>query len=146
MDQLSAIHRHHDLCLYSGVSQGLSSRLWTYLMIDRIRDSFIAPVGVHFILDFLVSLLLPIKLHSKDLASCSLYIMIKFHLLLQLKYLLQCLWSLPRLKLLMLKLLLSQYNFNSSICSNLQCCYSSSIAVRAVVNTVNTLAVQVLLV
>ena len=33
-------------------------------MIDRIRDSFIAPVVVHFILDFLVSLLLPIKLHS----------------------------------------------------------------------------------
>ena len=64
MDQLSAIHRHHDLFLYSGVSQGLSSRLWTYLMIDRIRDSFIAPVVVHFLLDFLVSLLLPIKLHS----------------------------------------------------------------------------------
>ena len=64
MDQLSAIHRHHDLFLYSGVSQGLSSRLWTYLMIDRIRDSFIAPVVVHFILDFLASLLLPIKLHS----------------------------------------------------------------------------------
>ena len=64
MDQLSAIHRHHDLFLYSGVSQGLSSKLWTYLMIDRIRDSFIAPVVVHFILDFLVSLLLPIKLHS----------------------------------------------------------------------------------
>ena len=64
MNKLSAIHRHHNLFLYNGVSQGLSSRLWAYLMIDRIRDSFITPVGVHFILDFLVSLLLPIKLHS----------------------------------------------------------------------------------
>lgn len=51
-----------------------------------------------------------------------------------------------KVEVLRLKLLLSQYNFNSSICSNLQCCYSSSIAVRAMVNTVNTLAIQVLLV
>jgi hypothetical protein len=34
------------------------------LMFDRIRDSFMAPVVVHFLLGFLVSLLLPIKLHS----------------------------------------------------------------------------------
>ena len=51
-----------------------------------------------------------------------------------------------KVEVLRLKLLLSQYNFNSSICSNLQYCYSSSIAVRAMVNTVNTLAIQVLLV
>ena len=74
-------------------------------------------------------------------SSCDTTMMIKFNLLLQLKYLVQCLWSLPRLKLL-----LPQYHLNSSICSNLQCCCSSSIAVRAVVNTVNTPAVQVLLI
>ena len=56
------------------------------------------------------------------------------------EYLLKRWRSLPRLKLL-----LSQYHFSSLICSNLQCCYSSRIAVRAVVDTVNTLAVQVLL-
>ena len=60
----SDTHRHHDLFLYSGVSQGLSSRLWAYLKIDHIRDSFIAPVVVHVILHFLASLLLPIELHT----------------------------------------------------------------------------------
>jgi hypothetical protein len=56
------------------------------------------------------------------------------------EYLLKRWRSLPRLKLL-----LSQYHFSSLICSDLQCCYSSRIAVRAVVDTVNILAVQVLL-